>query len=87
MRIDHLLLSCYVLDSGIPLPTVNVDFNFCLLHAVQAGSEARLTSHAVEFGDSILEVKRPKLEADNRPIELRVESLMTLSLPFFTLTQ
>jgi hypothetical protein len=80
-------LSCYVLDGGIPLPTVDVKFYFCLHHDVQAGTETHLASYSMESGNFILGVKRPELEADNRPVELRVESLITLSLPFYRLTQ
>ena len=79
-------LSCCVLDGGIPLPTVSVNFNFCLHHDAQAGTETHLASHAVESGNFIIGVKRPELEADNRPFELRVESLIILSLPFYILT-
>jgi len=64
------ILSCCVLDGGIPLPTVDVNFHFCLHHDVQVGTETHLASHSMESGNFILEVKRPELEADNRPVEL-----------------
>lgn len=80
-------LSCCLLDGWIPLPTVDVNFYFCFHHDVQAGTETHLTPHSMESENFILGLKRPELEADNRPVEHRLESLITLSLPFYTLTQ
>jgi hypothetical protein len=59
------ILSCCLLDGGIPLPTVEVNFNSCLHHDAQAGSETHVASHAVEYGNFIIGVKRPELEADS----------------------
>lgn len=63
-------LSCCVPDRGVRLPSVNANCYFCLRFDSKAGSEAHATSRSMEWGDFILAVRRPELEADNTSVEL-----------------
>jgi hypothetical protein len=74
----------YRLDGGVPVTSVGVNFYFLIHHDVQAGTDTHSAPHLFESGNFILRVKRSELEAENRPVELRVESWITLSLPFYT---